>query len=184
MANASQVVVPGGAAQQVLEQPLPSILPENVADGIRSFTHLMPGVPWTRLMMEEMYEEVKISGFRKEIKVEGFRKVMVWIHRYRLREKKEDVFHLKATLSVYSGVNDIGDHEMPLEVRRGEFHDSPQGLHRAFDYLQEGANKIKRRGLCPYCLENEERPQKRFRLTNNMLICGACALQLYTEPRD
>ena len=36
-------------------QPLP-ILPPGVGEAIRSYTHLTPGVPWTKQLMQELVE--------------------------------------------------------------------------------------------------------------------------------
>ena len=91
--------------EQEVTMPLPDGLPEGVALHVRSFTDLMPGVPWTRRLMEELHDSMKEGAFYNKVAIPGYHLVTTQILRNEKRRKKNEPpeFELSAEIRVYSG---------------------------------------------------------------------------------
>ena len=137
---------------------------------IDAFTELMPGVAWSNEMKNELYTHLVDEGsWDAEVQVEGFAKVHAVLTRYGTSHKKQMTYKLEATVLCYTGISDLAGHP----AKREWFPDNPDGVVKAFEFLKEGVNFVKRRGFCQHCLQ---RPRKRIRLslTEN---CSECTMK-------
>ena len=107
----------------------------DVAATVCEFTELMPGVPWTTQLMEELCNDIKEEGeFSVALAhVPGFAKVVARLDLIETKKKKkEKTCAVEARVFCYKGQPP----ETPYIAKFQTFPLSPQGMKEAFEFLR------------------------------------------------
>ena len=160
-----------------------------VADGpaeiIERFCELMPGVPWTTQLVDDMFEEFT----RRDVLLipavapEGVGRVEAYISMTLQEERRVKGREPVTTKTIQAwlqcwikpGRPEQGVYEPSLCVKKANFPYTPQGFKEAVRHLQEAQIWLFRRGFCRGCILNEP-PMKRIRLSTQH-YCTTCLLQ-------
>ena len=178
--------------------PMEKVAGGQPAQTIAGFCELMPGVPWTTQLVDDIFYElqtaqecsqgksVKQFNFRlpamprlsEVYHVEGWMKVMnprgaealvVWLA------------VIKTDRWVQNPIAAMNGHGR-LDVKKQSFPNTREGLKHAIQHLQEAAQWLSRRGICVDCPGREEfRALKRIRLADHE-VCGSCLVARAVAP--
>ena len=156
-----------------LPPQLSSVLGDAAAT-VCEFTELMPGVPWTTQLMEELSNNINDARcFSVALThVPGFAKVVARLDLIETKKKKEKTCAVEARVFCYKVLHPP---EAPYIAKFQTFPHTPQGMKEAFEFLREAVNYVSRRGFCESCL-HLERHTKRIRLQGSD-VCGECLLK-------
>ena len=144
---------------------------------VGAFNELMPGVPWSNELKEELYTQLCREGaWEVDLQVQGYDKVTVMLLKSSTTYKKVTTHSLEAVVSCFRGVSDHPIYpELGYCAARKSFPNTAGGVVQAFEFIKEAVNHVKRRGFCQGCL-GKERPRKRIRMSTGDL-CGQCFMQ-------
>ena len=180
---------------------------EKVAGGqpaqiIAGFCELMPGVPWTTQLVDEIFCDLQTSidlvgDQAKEFSfvldqvlstdwhVEGYMKVTKEVTKARGARGAEA---LVVWLEVGNGTAYRDAFPDELVVKKQNFPNTREGLKHAIQHLQEAAQWLSRRGICTDCLNRKDwvgrdTPMKRIRLADHE-VCGSCLVARAVAPHN
>ena len=153
----------------------------DAAPKVADFTELLPGVPWTKQLMEDLSYQLRNHG-RFEVvltTIPGFAKIVALLAHCTRKRTKEEQCELHAEVLCYRGVADYPRFRPPMEAPCAThfetFPDTPMGAKDAFELLKSSVQYLSRRGFCEGCLQQEP-PKKRIRL-QSCDVCGECLLK-------
>ena len=153
----------------------------DAAPKVADFTELLPGVPWTKQLMEDLSYQLRNHG-RFEVvltTIPGFAKIVALLAHCTRKRTKEEQCELHAEVLCYRGVTYYPrgrpSVEDPCVTHFETFPDTPMGVKDAFEFLKSSVQYLSRRGFCDSCLQ-QERPKRRIRL-QSCNVCGACLLK-------
>jgi len=163
---------------------LEKVLQDRPVQIIERFCELMPGVPWTNQLVDDMFDEFKRRDVLMITAVapEGVGRVeayisTVWQEGRRVKGREPATWKtIQAWLLCWrkSGRPEQ-THEPALCVKKVHFPYTRQGFKEAVRHLQEAQQWLFRRGFCRSCVLNEP-PVKRIRLSTQP-YCTTCLLQ-------
>ena len=183
-ASGSSPAAESSTAQGIATTALPLQLSQMLGDAapkVADFTELLPGIPWTKQLMEDLSYQLRNHG-RFEVTlttIPGFAKIVAELVAFTRKQKKEERRELHAEVLCYRGVADYPPARPSMEhacVTHFEtVPDTPMGVKDAFEFLKSSLQYPSRRGFCDSCLQRG-RPKKRIRL-QNCDVCGECLLK-------
>ena len=164
---------------------LEKVLQDRPVQIIERFCELMPSVPWTNQLVDDMFDEFK----RRDVllipavapkgvgRVEAY--ISMTLHEGRRVKGREPA--TTATIQAWllcwirPGRPEQAPYEPSLCVKKANFPYTPQGFKEAVRHLQEAQQWLFRRGFCRSCITNEP-PRKRIRLSTSP-YCTVCLLE-------
>ena len=164
---------------------LEKVLQDRPVQIIERFCELMPGVPWTTQLVDDMFEEFTYRGLLQipAVAPEGVGRVeayisTIWQEGRRVKGREPATTKtIRAWLQCWinPGRPEQPSYESSLTVKKADFPYTPQGFKEAVRHLQEAQQWLFRRGFCRSCVLNEP-PVKRIRLSTQP-YCTTCLLQ-------
>ena len=161
---------------------LEKVLQDRPVQIIERFCELMPDVPWTNQLVDDMFEEFTYRGLLQipAVAPEGVGRVQAYMCETLNVPQVRGQAPTK-TIQAWLGCwikpgrpNEV-PREYALEVKKAVFPYTPQGFKEAVRHLQEAQLWLFRRGFCRGCVTNEP-PVKRIRLSTQP-YCTTCLLQ-------
>ena len=171
------------AAATVLPPQLETPLGDAAAR-VSEFVELLPGMPWTKSLMEDLYGQLRNNGrFDANLaSVPGFARIHIELQRH-IEMKRGEIGHVRVEINCYRGVDDFPPDSPTFELGYTcdieRFPDTEKGIMTAFEFAKARVQYLSKRGFCASCLQQEP-PKKRIRLMNTG-VCAECLLQRAIE---
>ena len=164
---------------------LEKVLQDGPVQIIERFCELMPDVPWTNQLVDDMFEEFTHRDVLPipAVAPEGVGRVeayisTIWHEGRRVKGRETATTQtIRALLLCWikPGRPDEAPHEPSLCVKRADFPYTRQGFKEAVRHLHQAQQWLFRRGFCRHCITKEP-PVKRIRLSTQP-YCTICLLQ-------
>ena len=171
---------------------LAKMLPPDTAMNVAGYMELIPGIPWTKSLMEDLLHQIRGTGcgcgFAPALtSVPGYGKIEIVMttctRKQRRKGKEEEITSIYTSVRCYRGVNDYPPDRPSTEhaysAGEKDFPYTEQGIMHAFEFVKSTLQYLKNRGFCADCLQLE-RPRKRIRLMDAE-VCGQCLLKRAAE---